>query len=86
MYRKKGWMNGFNGIVQWRNENYMEIKVSVVVPVYNAERFLRPCLDSIRNQTLKEIEIICVDDGSAAGSVKILEEYKDLDSRIIGLQ
>lgn len=79
-------MNGFNGIVQWRNENYMEIKVSVVVPVYNAERFLRPCLDSIRNQTLKEIEIICVDDGSADGSLKILEEYKELDSRIIVLQ
>ena len=51
------------------------IKVSVILPVYNVEKYLTRCLDSIVNQTLKEIEIICVDDGSTDGSAKILKEY-----------
>lgn len=58
-------------------------KVSVIVPVYNVEKYLRKCLDSIINQTLKEIEIICVNDGSTDNSRAILEEYKNKDSRII---
>lgn len=58
------------------------IKVSVVVAIYNAERYLPQTLDSICVQTLQEIEIILVDDGSADGSVKILEEYAAKDSRI----
>lgn len=58
------------------------IKVSVIVPVYNAEKHLRQCLDSIISQTMREIEIICIDDGSSDGSVKILEEYSLKDSRI----
>ena len=49
--------------------------VSVVVPVYNAEPYLRECLDSLLGQTLKEIEIIAVDDGSTDGAGKILDEY-----------
>lgn len=57
------------------------VKVSVVIPVYNTE-YLRKALDSIVNQTLKDIEIICVNDGSTDGSLGILEEYKDKDSRI----
>ncbi len=57
-------------------------KVSVVVPVYNVEEYLRECLDSIRNQSLKEIEIICVDDGSTDGSLEILKEYAAKDKRI----
>lgn len=57
------------------------IKVSVIVPVYNNEKFLKKCLDSIANQTLKEIEIICVDDGSSDGSLEILNEYKLKDER-----
>ena len=62
----------------------MSIKpiVSVIIPVYNAEKHLRECLDSVVNQTLKDIEIICVDDGSTDGSYSILEEYKTLDPRI----
>lgn len=46
-----------------------KIKVSVILPVYNVERYLRQCMDSILGQTLKEIEIICIDDGSADGSL-----------------
>lgn len=58
------------------------IKISVIIPVYNASKYLRQCLDSILNQTLKEIEIICVDDGSTDDSLKILEEYQKKDNRI----
>lgn len=56
-------------------------KVSVIIPVYNAEKYLRQCLDSIRMQTLREIEIICVDDGSTDLSVEILREYAKRDNR-----
>ena len=56
-------------------------KVSVIIPVYNVEKYLRQCLDSIINQTLRDIEIICVDDGSTDGSRAILEEYSEKDSR-----
>lgn len=58
------------------------IKVSVIVPVYNGEKHLEECLDSICNQTLKEIEIICVDDGSTDSSWEILNRYKEQDDRI----
>lgn len=51
------------------------VKVSIVIPVYNAEKYLRECLDSVLNQTLKEIEVICVDDGSTDSSLEILAEY-----------
>ena len=57
-------------------------KVSIVVPIYNEERYLSACLDSILNQTLKDIEIICVDDGSIDASPNILREYAKKDSRI----
>ena len=60
----------------------MEAKISVVIPVYNVEKYLRDCLDSVINQTLKEIEIICVNDGSTDGSLAILEEYAKKDGRI----
>ena len=59
-----------------------EIKVSVIVPVYNAEEHLRECVDSIVGQSLKEIEIIFVDDGSEDSSVDILKEYAEKDPRI----
>ena len=57
-------------------------KVSVIIPVYNVEQYLRECLDSVVNQTLKEIEIICVDDGSIDNTRNILLEYAKKDSRI----
>lgn len=60
---------------------YME-KISVIVPVYNAEQYIRRCIESIRNQTHENIEIILVDDGSTDNSGKICEEYVELDSRI----
>ena len=57
------------------------VKVSVVIPVYNVEEFLKPCLDSIVNQTLKDIEIICVNDGSKDKSLDILNFYAENDDR-----
>lgn len=57
-------------------------KVSIVIPVYNVEKYLRQCLGSVVNQTLKEIEIICVDDGSTDSSPAILAEYAAKDPRV----
>lgn len=56
--------------------------VSIIVPVYNTEIYLHQCLNSLLNQTLKNIEIICVDDGSKDDSLKILKQYAASDSRI----
>ncbi len=58
------------------------VKVSIVVPVCNVEQYLRECLDSCVNQTLQDIEIICVNDGSKDGSLEILKEYAAKDSRV----
>lgn len=60
-----------------------DIKVSVIIPVYNVEKYLKQNLKSITQQTLKEIEIICVDDGSTDSSYKIIEEFAANDSRVI---
>lgn len=60
----------------------MSTKVSVVVPVYNVEEYLEKCLDSIVGQTLREINIICVNDGSTDGSLNILRDYAEKDKRI----
>ena len=57
-------------------------KVSIIIPVYNVEKYLRACLDSVVNQTLKDIEIICVDDGSTDSSPAILAEYAAKDPRV----
>lgn len=64
-------------------EKHDGIKVSVIVPVYNTARYLEQCLNSILNQTLKEFEIICVNDGSTDDSAKILEKYSQKDKRIV---
>ena len=56
--------------------------ISVIVPVYNVEKYLSKCLESIINQTYQNLEIICVDDGSTDSSPKILEEYAKKDTRI----
>ena len=58
------------------------IKVSVIIPVYNVERYLEECLDSVVNQTLEDIEIICINDGSTDNSLDILDTYAKKDSRI----
>ena len=61
-------------------------KVSVIIPVYNAEPYLRQCLDSVVNQTLKDIEIICVDDGSTDGSAELLRRLGESEPRLRLLQ
>ena len=63
-------------------ENAEIIKVSVVMPTYNAYKYIRPALESVMEQTLREIEIICVDDGSTDHTLDILKEYQAKDSRI----
>jgi ADP-heptose:LPS heptosyltransferase len=59
--------------------------VSVIIPVFNSEKFLKRCLTSLINQTLKEIEIICIDDGSTDNSLGVLNKYAQIDERIIVL-
>ena len=57
------------------------VKVSVVIPIYNVENYLGACLDSIVNQTLKDIEIICINDGSKDNSLEVLKSYAEKDDR-----
>ncbi len=64
-------------------EGDKNIKVSVIMPIYNADDYLRPAMDSVLWQTLEEIEVICVDDGSTDSSLEIIEEYRKNDDRII---
>ncbi len=64
----------------------MNIKVSVIMPSLNVASYIEKCIDSVLNQTLKELEIICVDAGSTDGTVEILKEYAQKDSRIVLLQ
>ena len=65
-----------------RTQGGAAVAVSVIIPVYNAEAYLRRCLESVTGQTLEEIEILCVDDGSTDGSLAILEEYEKRDRRL----
>lgn len=58
------------------------IKVSVVMPIYNAYNYLRPAIDTVLGQTLTEIELICVDDGSTDNTLEVLKEYQAADSRV----
>ena len=58
-------------------------KVSIIIPTYNVEEYLRECMESVVRQTLHDIEIICINDGSTDGSLKILQEYAAKDSRIV---
>ena len=60
-----------------------EPKISVIIPVYNVEKYLQKCLDSVINQTYKNLEIICINDGSPDNSGKILDEYAKKDGRVI---
>ena len=58
-------------------------KVSIIVPTYNVEQYLPECMESIVGQTLKDLEIICVNDGSTDSSLDILKKYAAADDRII---
>lgn len=62
---------------------HMHIKVSVIIPVYNVEKYLKNCLDSVCRQSLSEMEIICINDASTDRSLNILSQYKNQDSRIV---
>lgn len=57
-------------------------KVSIIIPVYNVEQYLEKCLDSLISQTLKDIEIICINDGSTDNSLEVLNDYAKKDNRI----
>ena len=59
--------------------------VSIIVPVYNVKEYLAECVESIRRQTLSEIEIILVDDGSTDGSAELCDNYANMDKRIQAL-
>ncbi len=60
-------------------------EISVIVPIYNVNKYIRKCLDSILAQTFSDIEIICVDDGSDDGSEKVVDEYAAKDGRIVSI-
>lgn len=60
----------------------VNIKISIIIPVYNGEKFICECLDSVINQSLNEIEIICINDGSTDNTLDILNEYSFKDNRI----
>ena len=60
-----------------------EKKISVIIPVYNTEQYLKRCLDSIKENTYQYLEIICINDGSTDNSLEILEQYQKDDSRFI---
>ena len=68
------------------SSNLIFPRVSVIIPVYNTGNYLSHCLDSLLNQSLKEIEIICVDDGWTDNSLSILQKYSEIDKRIIILK
>lgn len=68
--------------LRYKDYEVKKIKVSIIVPVYNVEKYLKRCLNSLVFQTLHDIEIICINDYSQDNSSKILKEFAELDSRI----
>ncbi len=60
----------------------MTPKVSIIIPVFNTEKYLKKCLDSVLNQTLSDIEVICINDCSKDNSLEILKEYSNKDKRL----
>ncbi len=69
-------------IIEIKEENSYPYKISIVVPVYNTEKYLDECLECLEKQTLKEIEIICVNDGSKDNSLEILQNHASKDERV----
>lgn len=68
-----------------RNGKSMESKISVIVPAYNVEKWLKRCIESIIHQSHKNLEIIIINDGSSDGTAVIIDEYAAVDSRIIAV-
>ena len=60
----------------------MEKKVSIIIPVHNSSKYLKKCIDSVLKQTYKNIEVICIENGSKDNSLKILKQYKTIKSSI----
>lgn len=58
------------------------VMVSVIIPVYNAEKYIKECLASVLNQTMDQLEVLCIDDGSTDNSLRLLQDYQRADSRI----
>lgn len=65
-----------------QKDNFEGIKVSVIIPVYNGDKYLTQCIDTILVQTLKDIEVIIIDDGSTDGSLEIAKKYAEIDKRV----
>ena len=65
------------------NETKTQDKISVIIPVYNTAPYLKRCLDSVLGSTYRNLEVICVNDGSTDESLSILEHYQELDDRIV---
>lgn len=59
-----------------------EIKISIIIPVFNAEKYLGECLDSVLSQSIKDIEVLCIDHGSTDNSYGVMEKYASLDARV----
>ena len=60
----------------------MEKKVSIIIPVHNSSKYLKKCIDSVLKQTYKNIEVICIENGSKDNSLKILKQYKTINKKI----
>ena len=73
--------NEFGCISRWGSVNMEKVVISIIIPVYQVKLYLRECLESVRSQTYKNLEIILVDDGSDDGSEIICDEYAGKDSR-----
>ena len=61
---------------------FVLIKISVIVPVYNTQNYLKECIDSVLNQSFKDFELICINDGSTDNSLNILKDYEIKDARV----
>ena len=59
------------------------MKITIIIPVHNSEKYLRDCIESALTQTYKDIEVICVDDGSRDRSYEIIQELQNRDSRLV---
>lgn len=81
MFKKFGIVGVLALVVFWCLMMTNSVKVSVIVPVYNGEKFLGECLESLKNQTLKEIEFIVINDGSSDKTYEIMEKYRNNDKR-----